>query len=120
VFELSTDGTSQFQGWSIDDLRVAGSPGTTGPIPPVGPRRIILPGFGIPTELSPDAGSGGDITYDGLVTLEDVGELLDRWGESREQSWFSFDADLDGSGRIGSGDLMILLAIVQEGLLRSE
>ncbi len=116
VFELTTDGTGQYQGWSIDDVRIAGTLGGGGPIPPQGPRRIILPGFQIPMELAADAGSGGDITYDGLVTLDDLSELIEMWGQTRNRSDFSFDADLDGNGRIGVGDLLLMATLVQESM----
>lgn len=113
VFTLESDAQGQFLGWYIDDLRVGASLGGTGPIPPAGPRRIILPGFGIIPEMSVEAGSGGDITYDGLVTMDDAVELLQQFGSTRNQSDFSFDADLDGNGRIGVGDFALMLAIIQ-------
>ncbi|MBL0922577.1 MAG: S8 family serine peptidase, partial [Phycisphaerales bacterium] len=114
AFVLTTDNQGQFLGWYIDDVRVAGSFGNSGPLPPVGPRRIILPGFEIFSQMSPDAGSGGDINYDGLVTMEDASELIQQFGRTRDLSDFSFDADLDGNGRIGVGDLILMMALIHE------
>ena len=114
VFELSSqDAPTTLSGWQIDDVRIGASVGNSGPTPPAGPRRIILPGFGIIPEMSTEAGSGGDITYDGLVTMDDAVELLQQFGSTRSQSDFSFDADLDGNGRIGVGDFALMLAIIQ-------
>lgn len=114
VFTLETNDSGQFQGWYLDDFRVAATLGGGGPIPPAGPRRIIIPGFGIIPEMSTDAGTGGDITYDGFVTMDDAAELIQQFGRTRQQSDFSFDADLDGNGRIGVVDLMMMLALIQE------
>lgn len=109
VFNLQSDNQNQFHGWFIDDVRVAASVYT----PPSGnqPRRIILPGVGIP-EVAADAGTGGDLNDDDLIDFDDLAVLLDRWGETRDLTWFSFDADLDGNGRIGVGDVAVMLALI--------
>lgn len=107
VFNVESDLANQFKGWIIDDLRVGASVYT----PPTGarPRRIILPGFEPP--VAEDAGTGGDLTGDDIINIDDVAALMARWGETRDLSWFSFDADLDGDGRIGVGDVILMLTI---------
>lgn len=107
VFNLESDLANQFKGWIIDDVRVGASvhPPFTGNRP----RRIILPGFEPP--VAEDAGSGGDLTGDHIINIDDVAALMARWGETRDLSWFSFDADLDGDGRIGVGDVILMLTL---------
>lgn len=111
VFSLQSDNLNQFHGWHIDDVRIGASIHN----PPSGnqPRRIILPGFEIPMEL--DAGTGGDLNDDDIIGIDDLVVLFERWGETRDLTWFSFDADLDGDGRIGLGDVVVMLSLVHAG-----
>ena len=108
VFQLQSDLANQFKGWIIDDVRVGASVYT----PPPGnrPQRIYLPGYGIPVAEDASA-AGGDLNHDDVIDIDDLTTLLDRWGQTRDLSSFSFDTDLDGDGRIGVGDLILLLQL---------
>lgn len=116
LFALEADQIGQFAGWYLDDVRVGASVGSSGPPGGNRPRRIFLPGFEIPP--AEEAGAGGDVNYDDIIDFDDLAVLMDRWGETRELSWFSFDADLDGDGRIGVGDVLVMLSLLQSEVLR--
>ncbi|TVQ60901.1 MAG: DUF1573 domain-containing protein [Phycisphaerales bacterium] len=122
---LVADDKYQFSGWHIDAVRVGGSTGGTGPIPPRRPP-IVLPGFdifgpfipgGIPGSgplfmQSPNDNANPDLNGDGAVTIEDLVIMLDHFGETRTDPRYNAEADLTGDGRIGVADVVLMLSVI--------
>jgi hypothetical protein len=111
---------SQFQGWFLDDVRIA-TDGTVVQPPPNSrlPGLVRLPPPGgfqfflnappiVPISATPDV--NGDGKFDSL----DVGEVLKRFGAFADDSHFDSRYDMNDDGQISMFDLGIVLVVAMD------
>ena len=111
---------SQFQGWFLDDVRIA-TDGTVVQPPPSSrlPGLVRLPPPGgfqfflnappiVPISATPDV--NGDGKFDTL----DVGEVLQRFGAKRGDGHFDSRYDMNNDGEIALFDLGIVLVVAMD------
>lgn len=107
-----------FQGWFLEDFRIGATGGT---IPPIGgdsriPGLVRLPPPGgfvfgmttVPVSASPD------INADGKYDMQDVSEVLKRYGATKSDRHFLEAADLNDDGVIDLQDLVLVFAVAND------